>query len=67
VSARRLRRGLSLPVDTPLPVLLDRLARRRSLAREGLAELRSTERARSAADLARRAAVLDRLVEEASR
>jgi hypothetical protein len=67
VSARRLRRGLGLPPDTSLAALLDRLGRRRRLAPEGVAELRSADPARSAADLARRAAVLDRLVEEASR
>jgi hypothetical protein len=67
VSARRLRRGLGLPPDTSLAALVDRLGRRRRLAPEGVAELRSAEPARSAADLARRAALLDRLVEEASR
>ena len=67
VSARRLRRSLGLPPDTSLAALLDRLGRRRRLAAEGVAELRSAEPARSAADLARRAAILDRLVEEASR
>ena len=66
VSARRLRRRLGLAPDAPLAALLDRLGRRR-LPGAGVAELRSTEPARSAAELARRAAVLDRLVEEASR
>jgi hypothetical protein len=67
LTARRLRRRLGLAHDTPLRALLDRLERRRRLPREGIAELRSAEPARTAAELARRAADLDHLVEEASR
>jgi hypothetical protein len=67
VTARRLRRRLGLAPDAPLAALLDRLTRRRGVSRDGIEELRSTAGVRSGADLARHAAVLDRLVEEASR
>jgi hypothetical protein len=65
LTARRLRRRLGLPPDAPLAALADRLARRGGLSPAGLAELRSERGAASAGELARAAARLDRLVEEA--
>lgn len=67
LTARRLRRHLGLPPDAPLATLAERLARRASLSPGGLEELSSEQPVGTAAALARAAARLDRLVEEAIR
>jgi uncharacterized protein DUF4350 len=64
LTARRLRRHFGLREGAPLT---ERLARRRGLSREGLAQLASHAPVASAAELASAAAQLDRLVEEAAR
>ena len=64
LTARRLRRHFGLREDAPLA---ERLGRRRGLSPAGLARLASDAPVASAAELARAAALLDRLVEEAAR
>jgi hypothetical protein len=64
LTERRLRRHFGLAQGAPLE---ERLARRRGLSTEGLARLASDAPVGSAAELARAAALLDRLVEEAAR
>ncbi len=65
VAARRLRRGFGMPPDTPMERLLERLARRRRLAREGLSVFAEGANVRTATELERAIVVLDRFVEEA--
>lgn len=67
LTAARLRRHFSLPPETPLPAVLDRLTRTRRVAAEQLAVLSDERPVASAAELQAAARALDAALEEATR
>lgn len=67
LSVARLRRHFKLPPETPLPTVIDRLARSRRVAPERLALLEPGSAVASAAELRAAVAAIDAVVEEAMR